>query len=129
MGSATPHPNSNHRSIASRSSAVRSQIVAVILRRRPTRRQKKKRQMLTMMDFALANGLLPSPLRSPLSLLVGAGRKCYSRGVGGGNQRFFGRGIWDLQHARYLFAPFFLYRSTYMSPFSSPGRNRESVLG
>nr|XP_009401021.1 PREDICTED: uncharacterized protein At3g49140-like isoform X1 [Musa acuminata subsp. malaccensis] len=56
--------------------------------------------MLTMMDFALANGLLPSPLRSPLSLLVGAGRKCYSRGVGGGNQRFFGRGIWDLQHAR-----------------------------
>ncbi|URE06143.1 hypothetical protein MUK42_16187 [Musa troglodytarum] len=67
------------------------------------------------MDFALANGLLPSPLRSPLSLLVGAGRKCYRGGTGGGNHRFFGRGIWDLQHARYLFAPFFLYRSTYMT--------------
>ncbi|RZS23860.1 hypothetical protein BHM03_00056862 [Ensete ventricosum] len=51
------------------------------------------------MDFALANGLLPSPLRSPLSLLVGAAPKCCRRGVGVGNQRFFGRGIWDLQHA------------------------------
>ncbi|URE06141.1 hypothetical protein MUK42_16187 [Musa troglodytarum] len=56
--------------------------------------------MSTTMDFALANGLLPSPLRSPLSLLVGAGRKCYRGGTGGGNHRFFGRGIWDLQHAR-----------------------------
>ncbi|RRT49868.1 hypothetical protein B296_00052078 [Ensete ventricosum] len=60
---------------SSRSSAIRSQIVADILWRRPTRRQ-KKRQMLTTMDFALANGLLPSPLRSPLSLLVGAAPKC-----------------------------------------------------